>query len=434
MRHYLVVCMTLLALMRGVVAQGTENGDEPDIDTYVFADVEPKPLNMKAVQDQIGYPQAAVDSGIQGQVILRVLVDESGKYLNHKVVKGAHPLLSTAVAEHIAELSFSPAMREGKAIKFWVNIPFNFRMIDQSPEEMQQGQINALTKQITENPKDYQALLTRGIAYREINDYDKAMSDFRQSMAVNPRTNKKKESTLSYIFFAQFAHGTIHSLNEAWAAAVADFDLAFETAESMKKKDSLVTATLAKVYLERGFARFQLKQYDLADADYNEVIRRDPVQKCEVYSLKSELNLGRENFAGVVDAMNQLVECEPNDQYLYYSRGYYKTKMGDFAGAIEDFTYTAEKNPNQAFKMAALNMTGWSYMKTGNMAAAYASIEKSLGMNVLNAQTYYYRGLIYQGDGKQDLACADWKKALDFGLEGDEMDKANALIEEKCGE
>jgi TonB family protein len=429
MKSYLIV---FLALMMGIQVAIAQNDAEPDIDTFVFVEQEPKPLNMKEVQDQIGYPQAAVDSGLQGQVILRILVDESGRYLKHKVVKDVHPLLSEAVEEHVSKLVFSPAMREGKPTMFWVNIPFNFRMIDKTPEEIRQGQIETLTKQIDADPKNYQALLTRGIAYREINELDKATADFEQSMAVNPRINKKKENTLPYIFFAQFAHGTTHSMEEEWSDAIADFNLAFETAESMKMPDSLVTATLAKVYLERGFARFQLKQFDLADADYSEVIRLDPVQKCEVYSLKSELNLARENFAGVVDAMNHLIECSPEDQYLHYSRGYYKTKMEDFAGAIEDFTYTAENNRNPAFKMAALNMAGWSQMKTGNMTAANAAIEKSLAMNVLNPQTYYYRGLIRLGDNNAAEACKDLARAVDYGLEGDELTKAEALIKEKC--
>lgn len=432
MKSYLIVCMALLVGIQVVFAQGTQSDAEPDIDTFVYVEQEPKPLNMKEVQDQIGYPQAAVDSGIQGQVILRVLVDESGNYLKHKVVKGVNPLLSSAVEQHVGKLMFSPALREGKATKFWVNIPFNFRMIDKTPEEMRASQIEALTKQIEEDPNNYQALLTRGIAYREINELDKAMADFEQSMAVNPRKNKKKENTLPYIFFAQFAHGTTHSIQEDWAKAVADFNLAFETAESMKMPDSLVTATLAKVYMERGFARFQQEKYDLADADYSEVIRLDPEQKCEIYSLKSELNLGRENYAGVVEAMDYLIECAPEDQYLHYSRGYYKTKVEDFAGAIEDFTYTAENNPNRAFQMAALNLAAWSHMKMGNMKAAYETIAKSMAMNVLNAQTYYYRALIYLGDNQPGKACEDLTKSLDYGLEGDELVKAEALLKEKC--
>lgn len=432
MKRYIVVLLIGILTASTMMGQVTGGGEEPEFDAFIFVDEEPKPLNMAEIQAEIGYPEAAVDSNFQGQVIMRVLVDESGNYLKHKVVKGIHPLLSDAVAAQIVDLTFSPAMHGGKALKFWVNIPFNFRMVEKDAETVRREQIEELNKQIAADPTNYQALLTRGIAYRELDQLENAIADFEESLAANPRVNKKKSTTFPYVFFAHFARGTSFSLKEEWVSAIEDFDAAFEIYEEMKMEDTLVTGTLAKVYLERGFARFQEERYEDADADYSQVINLDPDQACDVYSLKSELNLARENFTGVVSAMGHLIECQPDDPYLHYSRGYYKMKTESYESAIEDFLYTVENNSNPLFQIAALNQAALSYMEMGNMEKANSTIDQAMQMNVLNPPTYYYRGLIHEGAGKVAEACSDMTKSIDYGLEGDELKKAEDFIMVNC--
>ena len=97
---------------------------EPDINAFVFAEEEPKPVMTDDIHQVLGYPQIARDAGIEGNVVVRVLVDEDGKYSRHKVINQVHPVLAKAVEEHVGNLRFTPAIQGGKPIKFWVNIPF----------------------------------------------------------------------------------------------------------------------------------------------------------------------------------------------------------------------------------------------------------------------------------------------------------------------
>ncbi|MEM7510011.1 MAG: M56 family metallopeptidase [Bacteroidota bacterium] len=103
---------------------------EADADAFFEVDEEPFPVNMKEVQKAIGYPKAARDAGIEGSMIVRVLVNEEGKYSKHTVVNQVHPTLAEPVEEHISELVFTPAIKDGKPTKFWVNIPFNFKLLN----------------------------------------------------------------------------------------------------------------------------------------------------------------------------------------------------------------------------------------------------------------------------------------------------------------
>ena len=101
----------------------------PDFEELVLASSEPEPINMDDVREYIGYPDIAREANIQGQVVIRLLVDTMGNSIDYKVIKKGHPILAEAVEVHVMKLKFSPAILEGEKILFWVNIPFMFKII-----------------------------------------------------------------------------------------------------------------------------------------------------------------------------------------------------------------------------------------------------------------------------------------------------------------
>lgn len=102
----------------------------PDPNEFIFAEQQPQPINMDDIKKLIGYPQIARDAGIEGNVVVRVLVDKKGNYKDHRVINQVHPILAKAVEGKLPNLKFTPAIQGGKPIQFWVNIPFNFKLID----------------------------------------------------------------------------------------------------------------------------------------------------------------------------------------------------------------------------------------------------------------------------------------------------------------
>ena len=95
-----------------------------------FGALEPTALNMNEIRQKVGYPEIAVDAGIQGQVVIRVLVTREGIVKKHKIIRNPHILLTNAVSAQIHMLKFVPAIQGGVSIPFWVNIPFTFRLIE----------------------------------------------------------------------------------------------------------------------------------------------------------------------------------------------------------------------------------------------------------------------------------------------------------------
>lgn len=91
---------------------------------------EPEPINMGDVSRLIGYPEIARDAGIQGNVVVRVLIGPEGVPLDNKVITQVSPILSNQVEYYLMDLRFTPAIMNDEPIPFWVNIPFNFKLLN----------------------------------------------------------------------------------------------------------------------------------------------------------------------------------------------------------------------------------------------------------------------------------------------------------------
>ncbi len=111
--------------------------DSPDPDPYetllMAIEKMPEPANLDQVKGLIGYPPLAREAEIEGEVIVRVLVDKTGHYVKHIVVQDPHPMLTKAVTDKINNISFYPGIQDGKPIVFWLTIPFTFSLNGGSP-------------------------------------------------------------------------------------------------------------------------------------------------------------------------------------------------------------------------------------------------------------------------------------------------------------
>jgi protein TonB len=94
----------------------------------LFDGVEPLALNLDEVKGDVRYPRAAVEAGIEGTVVLRVLVGSDGAYVRHVVLREAHPLLRAEVERQVRQLRFRPGLQANRPVKVWVTLPFRFKI------------------------------------------------------------------------------------------------------------------------------------------------------------------------------------------------------------------------------------------------------------------------------------------------------------------
>lgn len=92
--------------------------EAPYVDEFVKVDQQPQPKNL------VNFKKEIHDLGHAGKAIIRILVDEQGNYLKHKVLKGEDSSYSRAIENRLGALQFRPAIRNHQPVKCWVNIIF----------------------------------------------------------------------------------------------------------------------------------------------------------------------------------------------------------------------------------------------------------------------------------------------------------------------
>ena len=83
------------------------------------------------ISQHLVYPPNAIDSSIQGRVIIRFLIDQEGRVGDAEVIKGVDPDLDKEALRVVKSLpTFNPAMLNGKPIKYWFTLPITFKLTD----------------------------------------------------------------------------------------------------------------------------------------------------------------------------------------------------------------------------------------------------------------------------------------------------------------
>ena len=87
----------------------------------------PECVNLGQVRSSMQYPSVARESGIEGKVTVKVLVGPDGTVIKIGSVSGPD-VFADEVKEKSMNLQFTPGLQNGKPVKVWVTVPFNFKL------------------------------------------------------------------------------------------------------------------------------------------------------------------------------------------------------------------------------------------------------------------------------------------------------------------
>lgn len=110
--------------------QGSSDNKENKYPKYLQeVDEYPVPVGgFQVLAQNIVYPKNEKEKGVQGQVIVRALISESGEVIKTEVVKGVNAALDKAALDAINKTKFTPAKKDGKEVKAQVQIPITFKL------------------------------------------------------------------------------------------------------------------------------------------------------------------------------------------------------------------------------------------------------------------------------------------------------------------
>ena len=97
---------------------------EAETAEFVEYDTPPAPKHWSKPK----YPETAKKAGIEGMVVLKILVGTDGSVVDVQVLKSAHPALDEAASDAARKWTFSPAKLVDEPVKTWVSFPVRFSL------------------------------------------------------------------------------------------------------------------------------------------------------------------------------------------------------------------------------------------------------------------------------------------------------------------
>ncbi|MFQ5639540.1 MAG: TonB family protein [bacterium] len=100
-------------------------------DAFMFApnNAQPQPVDgFGAIQKALNYPEKALLTGLEGRVILNVMISETGAVGPIQPVKSPDPDLEQAAIRAIKSVKWKPAGRRGQPTAAWVTVPVVFQI------------------------------------------------------------------------------------------------------------------------------------------------------------------------------------------------------------------------------------------------------------------------------------------------------------------
>lgn len=116
---------------------GFQPGEMQDVSKELLGDVkasvmtadsvDQKPRPMRRVDPKL--PRRLVKKQIEGKVVAKVLVNAQGQVESVRI-KSAEPagVFDQAVKDALRQWQFQPAIYQGKPVKTWAEVPFNFKL------------------------------------------------------------------------------------------------------------------------------------------------------------------------------------------------------------------------------------------------------------------------------------------------------------------
>lgn len=113
---------------------GGDDDDDDENKIYDVAEVLPEfpggtSALMQWLRNNMHYPQAALEAGIQGRVYVRFIIEKDGSITNAEVLRTIDPLLNAEALRLVNAMpKWSPAKVDGKPVRFRYTIPISFQI------------------------------------------------------------------------------------------------------------------------------------------------------------------------------------------------------------------------------------------------------------------------------------------------------------------
>ncbi|MGB3310931.1 MAG: tetratricopeptide repeat protein [Nodosilinea sp.] len=247
-------------------------------------------------------------------------------------------------------------------------------------------------------PSFANAYINRGSVYRLVGQLPAALGDLDRAIQIQPGSIKGYGN-----------RGRIKLDLEDYGGAIADFTVVL--AEQPKFAKILLWRGLA--YLKQGahaaLAEPRREVYQFAIADFTQLLQSQP-HCAEAYNYRAVAYFQLRNTYQATLDINRAIDCQVDYAEAYINRGMLRHELGDFQGAIDDYTTVLELNPDLQDRSYNQTLVGLAL----DSPDATLSEDTPLNLRFRLADLYDSRGLLRAQVGDMEGAIADYTLALRF--------------------
>ncbi|NNF02938.1 MAG: energy transducer TonB [Rhodothermales bacterium] len=111
--------------------------EEPDeaIEDEIFVIVEEMPQIVggnSRIYELLEYPEIAIQAGVEGLVVVQVVIEPDGSPSNPEIARSAGEVLDMAAVNAVMQLKFIPGKQRGKAVRVKMALPIRFKLREAS--------------------------------------------------------------------------------------------------------------------------------------------------------------------------------------------------------------------------------------------------------------------------------------------------------------
>lgn len=179
----------------------------------------------------------------------------------------------------------------------------------------------------------------------------------------------------------------------------------------------------------RGLAYQEKGDNDGAIGDFSEILRLKP-DEADALLYRGESYLHKGDYDRAIQDFDQLLRLNPHDNGGLYNRGDAYLHKGDYDRAIQDYSDAIRVYPKNS---AAFHNRGVAYQAKGDYERAIRDFDQSIQLDPTYAE-FHDRGLAYFNMGQYDQAAQDYDQAIHLNPKDAEAFRFRGALHDAKGE
>src|SRR6266487_48211 len=229
----------------------------------------------------------------------------------------------------------------------------------------------------------------RGVAYRNLSDYQHAIEDFDRAIVLDPN-----------YAWAYGNRGITYRSSKNYERALRDFNAAIA-----------LDTNLDWVYVGRGEVHRHLGNYDLAIQDFDRAIALDP-NYAQAYGSRGRAYRFINRYQQAIEDLERAIALDPERAWFYAQQGENYRDVGQYERAIESYNQAIALAPESFFW--AYGSRGYTYFRLKDYQHAIEDLDRAIALDPTYVWGYGQRGRVYRHLNLYDKALADLNRTIEL--------------------